>query len=725
MVDKNGKTLTWILIIALIVPIVVMALFGHPGVVQNSLVAQLATQGTSNEDVASDTIRLKFENKDKQAQFRIYLEPINRSEKLHLSYNYVKNVAAVAIEIPRCRQCKEVYRHENRIIDSKQGHFYFGLNETDSNYFTVILRGYSRSMPLEIGITSLAVLKRNILDTNLFFVLLMLGISASLVVVGAIVGALSRSFFKEHHPGDEGIFLILGVFVFLIPMIPALLFFQELWPDNASIYLFALFFVSLITVILVSNKLGIQIPVFINAIAPIVIFYLVASVVVAVMLGFINGIALQEYFWSLVGKYRMFGGHRAHDNMFQYLNGLAIAEHKPFAYYYDTPPLVNRLFYGVDDRQVLSGAMFAVYRVVWGIVSPYAINTYGFYTIFGTSLTLLIVFPIYSFFIRFFEKKIVLLSLLVLVLTPYVLGNLYYTWFKILGGALILSGVYFLYLHPSQSRSWILAGVFWGLAANLHAGQAIVYPLLLVFFYLRQIDPRKPFSLFRSTILAAALTGTVIVTLLPWEIIKSNYYSNDLELFRAHFLGGEHYAGKLTDTIGNFMQRYTLDEQVLKRAQQFYTALRIGETHELATSFRNVGLHSTLIELNRLQYRYIAIMIYPLLSILLVVWLTAIVFRSSLTRLTIIREHIQGAQTSFYLALACVVWGLLVMFTKYEADSSSFVSPFSLIVINMFLITLIASASRFGSVLMATWAVVGAYKIALHYHDLIEFSFVL
>jgi len=35
----------------------------------------------------------------------------------------------------------------------------------------------------------------------------------------------------------------------------------------------------------------------------VVEFYLAASMIIAVLLGFIDGIALQEYFWSMVGKY--------------------------------------------------------------------------------------------------------------------------------------------------------------------------------------------------------------------------------------------------------------------------------------------------------------------------------------------------------------------------------------------------------------------------------------
>ena len=87
-----------------------------------------------------------------------------------------------------------------------------------------------------------------------------------------------------------------------------------------------------------------------------------------------------------MGKFRVFYGHIAHDNAFQYLNGLAIAEDKRFKYFYYTNPLVKGLFYGVEDRQTLPGAVFAIYRVIWAVFSPYVINTFAFFTIFGTCL---------------------------------------------------------------------------------------------------------------------------------------------------------------------------------------------------------------------------------------------------------------------------------------------------------------------------------------------------
>ena len=725
MFDNSGKLLIGLLGFILTVPIVLLVLLGHPGTPKLSLVEQLKSLEGYTKQGKDNAALIRLENTDKLARFTVLLDRISSAEKLRLDYNHVRNVATVAIEIPKCRTCKGTIRHENRIIDHQKGNFYFGLNDTDADFITVVLHGHSRTLPIEIGISSFEIIDKNFIDSNLFFVILMLGVSGSLILIGSICGALLRALFRETTTGSEGVFLVLGVFAFSILMVPALFFLQSFFPQHFEIYLLILALIFLISIVLVLNRSDTSISKFLNPIGNVIVFYLVASIVIAGLLGFTDGIALQEYFWSMVGKFRLFYGHKGHDNAFQYLNGLAIADNKPFSYFYDTQPLVGRLFYGVEDRQMMTGPIFAVYRVIWGVFSPYAIHTYAFYTIFGTSLTLLIFFPIHAFFSRFFDQKIIILSLIILTLTTYVLGELYYTWFKILGGALVLSGVFFLYLQPSRFSSWLLAGIFWGLAANIHAGQVIVYPLLLLFFYLRQVELEQPITLLRYTTFAIVLTGTVIATLLPWEIVKSHYYPSDLELFRAHFLRGERYTGDIVSTVGNFLNRYTLEEQVAQRLQQLNAALRLEEVKTLLMAPQAVGIQNTLIEWNRLQYRYIAIMVYPLLLMLLLAWLAARFTKNSFTGRSGIVAQTKGAQTIFYLAVGCVLWGLLVSFTKYQIDFSGFVSPFSLIFINMFLITFIAAFSRFGLFLITAYGVLGIYKLVLYYRNIINFEFVL
>ena len=66
-----------------------------------------------------------------------------------------------------------------------------------------------------------------------------------------------------------------------------------------------------------------------------------------------------------------------------------------------------------------------------------------------------------------------------------------------------------------------------------------------------------------------------------------------------------------------------------------------------------------------------------------------------------------------------------MFYTKYETDFSGLVSPFALIFVNMFLITFIASISRFGLFLITAYGVLGAYKIAIYYRNIINFDFVL
>jgi len=87
----------------------------------------------------------------------------------------------------------------------------------------------------------------------------MLGVSVSLILIGAINGALLRFLFKETTPGNEGIFLVLGVFAFTIPMVPVLLLLQSISSENFGAHLPTLVSVYLISFVFLSKKLDISV----------------------------------------------------------------------------------------------------------------------------------------------------------------------------------------------------------------------------------------------------------------------------------------------------------------------------------------------------------------------------------------------------------------------------------------------------------------------------------
>ena len=126
----------------------------------------------------------------------------------------------------------------------------------------------------------------------------MLGVAASLVIVGGITGPLLRALFRENTPGSEAIFLVLGVFVFSILMIPVLLLLQTT-TDHFAVYLLILVCVCLICVLFLLRKLNIAINEFLNPIGNVVLFYLVVSVVIAILL--LVGPAVGNVFSVIVG----------------------------------------------------------------------------------------------------------------------------------------------------------------------------------------------------------------------------------------------------------------------------------------------------------------------------------------------------------------------------------------------------------------------------------------
>jgi hypothetical protein len=79
----------------------------------------------------------------------------------------------------------------------------------------------------------------------------------------------------------------------------------------------------------------------------------------------------------------------------------------------------------------------------------------------------------------------------------------------------------------------------------------------------------------------------------------------------------------------------------------------------------------------------------------------------------------------FYLSFGCVIWGLIFMFTRFEAVSSSFVSQFATLFILMFLHCRIAAYSRLGLALMLGYAALSLTKLSIYFSGVVDFSSLL
>lgn len=726
----NNNWLLCLLWVLFFLPLAILGFSHVQNVNEISLLDQLnANIGFVKSD--KEGHHLSFGGSLKQVEVPINFPiKVSQSHKIRIDYTGSKNLKAIKVVIPGVSEKSYKYRHLIRIVDRHSGSLTFGLNDTNAPYVTLVLYGDSgkKRPTIDIIISSLSISERRFIDSNIYYILLMLCVSSSLVLIGILSGSLLQEFCHYNYNASS-IFLLFGVFIYSIVLLFALLFFQWISVQNYSYYFLYFFIIFTFLLIFYSYKFNINSNnngSFIDSVKIPVLIYLIFTTIVAFIVCSIDGIALQEYYWTLIGKYRMFDGHRAHDNAFQYLNALAIAENKPFNYFYQAPQLIRHLMFGVEDRQIMMGAILGAYRVLWAHISIYLVKGYGFFIILGSCFSLLIIFPVYGFFRIYYQRYIVVLSITLLLMGTYVLGNIYYTWFKILGGGCVLAAIYFLHFHTEYLKSWVIAGIFLGLAVNMHTGQAIVYPIIAIYFFYQYLSKCLTASFIKAITFTFTLTSIVVITMLPWEIIKHYHFPNKSDLFRLHFLHGQNFSESMFQTTINFFSdRYTFSQQLIHRLEQLVKALRL---NDIQTWYSNIGVwnyKNYLFSWNKLQFRYITIMVYPLLIMLFVTVYSRKFFYNAWTKRREFNTELQRLNSLLGLSVGCVVWGLLILYTKSETISSSFVSQYATLFILMFLHCFIASYSRLGLVLIILYSCISFTKLYVYFSKVLVFSSVL
>jgi len=99
---------------------------------------------------------------------------------------------------------------------------------------------------------------------------------------------------------------------------------------------------------------------------------------------------LQNMYYDDIAGPKTYQDFRGHDGMFQYVNGLAIADNEPFSKYYGH----RQLIYNVEDREILPGVVYAVFRVLSSPLPDTVAKSYLLYTMFGIAMNLTLLFPL-------------------------------------------------------------------------------------------------------------------------------------------------------------------------------------------------------------------------------------------------------------------------------------------------------------------------------------------
>ncbi len=219
--------------------------------------------------------------------------------------------------------------------------------------------------------------------------------------------------------------------------------------------------------------------------------------------------------------------HVSHDNVFQFINAKIFKEHVHPDVYYGNKKLVYEFYH----RPTLAALLFAP---LWKMIETSQllwVKDQFFYTMFGILLNGLVIFPLF-FLLSFLtkEKNISLKQMLASVGAIFFV-NMFFTWFKLAGGAFVLAGIYLLYKEKNSRSSWVWPSLFFGLASQMHPASIFALPPFLLFFLWGKKLKDVVFSLFLSG-------GIIALCNIPWSYVKKKFFVEDYLLIRQFFLNG-------------------------------------------------------------------------------------------------------------------------------------------------------------------------------------------
>lgn len=411
-------------------------------------------------------------------------------------------------------------------------------------------------------------------------------------------------------------------------------------------------------------------------------------------------------------RYLTYGAFGAHDTMFQYVNGMAILNDEPFSQYYEN----YKLMYQVEDRGVYGGALYAVMRGVAAPFNPDVAYSYGYYTLFGSILNVLVLFPVFALH-RYFRggQRRPMLILFLMCASAFFITNFYLTWFKLAGAGLVLSGIVLLLMEPRSTWRWIAAGVFWGAAANFHPSLALSYPIVTIWLLYRMWRARD--NRFLPVLFAfGGLMTAFVMVMLPWQLIKASHYEDTNRLFREHFLASEPYDQKrgLIGSVSNFVDRYTLAEQLSTRYDRLRRSLRIEEVKFLVKLAAAKNWQELRVRWNRVEAAY-TFHVFTWLIVLLIVSLV-------LTRLfpaTAWKGPAWSHAGDFRGLLVTQVLSILLIivgsYGKNDPDLTWNMPMSSLVIVLYLLIHANISVGRIGLAAVSVYSVFSYYRLFSHY----------
>ena len=382
-----------------------------------------------------------------------------------------------------------------------------------------------------------------------------------------------------------------------------------------------------------------------------------------------------------ISSTKTFGTYPTHDNYFQYVNGAAIADGEPFSKYYGE----GRLVYPVTSRGMLPGLTYAGLRFLLRTAGRKVEESFLCYLQFGliqnAGLVLALAAVLACCGLGAGVFGIVALAFWS---SPYALMNTYFTWFKFAGAGFALSGVAALLAEAQPSaRHFALAGTLFGLAANMHVGNALAVPFLS-WAVLR----RKPLdTLWRLPEIGkwTLAVACFMVTLAPWAIVKALAFPPDKILLRQHYFNHLGADSDSTWTSLYFLfTHWSLEQHIVHRIGNVIRAVRLHEWLEVA----NAPLENALVLWMQFRITYVGFVLLPIgVAALCLAW----------------RRRARSAE--FERLAVCSLTGigvlLLAHFSTWYADMTASLPASLIVIVFAWLVVLATGGGRWKSVVVA------------------------
>ncbi len=414
-------------------------------------------------------------------------------------------------------------------------------------------------------------------------------------------------------------------------------------------------------------------------------------------------------------KHKIFSVFDGGDNQFQYINGTAIVNDEPFSKYYG----YGQLVYGVQDRQMLAGTVYAAFRIIVGNLNKYISESYLTYTIFGICLNLMVIFPVIVIFKRYIPEGKCQLLLFVLSINAFVFANYYYTWFKHAGAAFFLSGLICLLDDSSKIKNWLLAGLLFGLSTNMHTGNALGLPLIFLWFCGKEVSKK---GLFHRDVILFPVSLIILFALvnLPWAVVKSIFYPDNNALLRQHFLNGLNSEHGLLASAKEFMELYPIKQQLAYRVSHILESFRFHHLDLLLQLIQKDEYRKFFFYWSNYEFFFFIFSLYSLLSLLFVSIITKVISgflygKKIFAGVTSLRFTKSFSIQEMYILSALSIltfYGLLFLFYGSDYPDVNHQMPFgTVLLIHIALISLIARTGRVGYGLMSCYMVITGYRL--------------